>query len=214
MDKSFCPNCNSEIKESVFGSNLLLNNYMVAVINEFLNKRLPGYCEKCGRKLYGEAVVIFSEEKEKINSEIESLMQVVPIVTTHSPNGWVYNSIGIVTGQSTTGTGIVSEFTSTFTDLFGSQSNALNNKLRNGENFCFNILRKKCLELGGNAVIAADVDYSEVGGGKGILMVCSAGTAVLVKNFSEIFPERLDKVELAKLKVARLNLLNSLNLTY
>jgi hypothetical protein len=31
-------------------------------------------------------------------------------------------------------------------------------------------------------VIAADIDYAEVGGGKGMLMVCMTGTSVLLRN--------------------------------
>ncbi len=47
---------------------------------------------------------------------------------------------------------------------------------------CLNILRKKAIELGANAIVAVDIDYAEVGGGKGMLMVCMAGTAIYVKN--------------------------------
>jgi uncharacterized protein YbjQ (UPF0145 family) len=43
-------------------------------------------------------------------------------------------------------------------------------------------LRKETLELGGNAVLATDIDYAEVGGDKGMLIVCMTGTAVLLKN--------------------------------
>jgi hypothetical protein len=38
------------------------------------------------------------------------------------------------------------------------------------------------VELGGNAILATDIDYAEVGGGKGMLMVCMTGTAVLLEN--------------------------------
>jgi|SRR5690554_3775355 len=88
----------------------------------------------------------------------------------------------MVTGQSSTGTGFITEFTSTFTDLFGAQSGRHNTKLKAGEKMCFAQLRKSALDLGANAVIATDINYSEVGSGKGILMVCMSGTAVNLKN--------------------------------
>lgn len=47
---------------------------------------------------------------------------------------------------------------------------------------CFAQLRKKTLDAGGNAVIATDIDYSEIGGEKGMIMVCMAGTAVNLQN--------------------------------
>ena len=43
-------------------------------------------------------------------------------------------------------------------------------------------MRLAAIELGGNAVIAADVDYAEVGGNSAMLMVCMTGTAIHLKN--------------------------------
>jgi len=68
----------------------------------------------------------------------------------------------------------------------GGQSSSLQNKLSEGEILCRNQLRYKALMLGCNAVIAADVDYAEVGGGKGMLMVCMAGTAVKLNNAADV----------------------------
>ena len=107
----------------------------------------------------------------------------------------------MVTGQSTTGTGVVSEFTSSFTDLFGAQSGRYNKKLKAGEEMCFAQLRKQAIDIGGNAVIATDIDYSEVGGDKGMLMVCMAGTAIKLRNLSVLGKER-------ELKIGELNKFN------
>ncbi|MBE5322140.1 heavy metal-binding domain-containing protein [Pedobacter sp. MR2016-19] len=41
--------------------------------------------------------------------------------------------------------------------------------------------------LGGNGIIATDVDYAEVGGAKAMVMVCMAGTAVKIKNQDTVF---------------------------
>lgn len=51
-----------------------------------------------------------------------------------------------------------------------------------GENLCLSQLRMKTLGLGGNAVISADIDYTEVGGLKGMLMISMAGTTVHLLN--------------------------------
>jgi hypothetical protein len=66
--------------------------------------------------------------------------------------------------------------------------------------------------LGGNAVIAADVDYAEVGGGKGMLMVCMAGTAVKVLNPQEVFEGDVDRLEELQKAILDLNLLREKNL--
>ena len=115
----------------------------------------------------------------------------------------------MVTGQSTTGTGVISEFTSSFSDLFGVQSGRFNKKLKAGENMCFALLRKQTIDIGGNAVIATDIDYSEVGGEKGMLMVCMGGTAIKLKNTEILGQERAQNIdEITKLN-NRLKTLNS-----
>ena len=101
----------------------------------------------------------------------------------------------MVTGQSTTGTGVISEFTSSFTDFFGAQSGRYNQKLKAGENMCFSQLRLQALDLGGNAVIATDIDYSEIGGDKGMLMVCMAGTAIRLENVDILEKETSEIIE-------------------
>src|SRR5690606_18073590 len=72
--------------------------------------------------------------------------------------------------------------TSSITDFFGAQSGAYNRKILHGEELCQVQLRLKCLEAGGNAIVGADIDYDEVGGKEGMLMVCMTGTAVRLKN--------------------------------
>ena len=47
---------------------------------------------------------------------------------------------------------------------------------------CFSQLRAKAINLGGNAIIGTDIDYGDVGEGKGMLMVCAAGTAIKIIN--------------------------------
>ena len=100
----------------------------------------------------------------------------------------------MVTGQSTTGTGVIAELTSSFSDLFGVQSGRFNKKLKGGEDICFAQLRKQTLDLDGNAVIATDIDYSEVGGDKGMFMVCMGGTAIKLKNTNILGQERANKI--------------------
>ncbi|RZI56844.1 MAG: heavy metal-binding domain-containing protein [Zymomonas sp.] len=54
--------------------------------------------------------------------------------------------------------------------------------MRAGEDLCRASLRVQTVDSGGNAVIAADVDYAEVGGQRAMLMVCMTGTAIRLHN--------------------------------
>ena len=177
-----CPNCNTELKRGLMSSTKLLDRDKIYIINEYHDQKSDGYCNKCGMELYDKYASTLLEEKKKISSRLRRLISAIPVISTHSPLKWDYNILGMVTGQSTTGTGVISELTSSFTDLFGAQSGRHNKKLKFGENMCFAQLRKQTLDAGGNAVIATDIDYSELGARKGMIMVCMAGTAVKLKN--------------------------------
>ncbi len=150
---------------------------------------------QCGKELYIECKGKLTEEKNSITNQLRKLIFSVPVISTHSPLNWDYDILDMVTGQSTTGTGVISEFTSSFTDLFGAQSGRHNKKLKAGENMCFAQLRKQALDKGGNAVIATDIDYSELGAMKGMIMVCMAGTAVRLKNLDVLGQAKAKRIE-------------------
>lgn len=64
-------------------------------------------------------------------------------------------------------------------------------------------LRTKALLMGGHAILGTDIDYSEVGGGKGMLMVCMAGTAVRFNSGSHPGAdiESLEKLQKCKMRL-------------
>ena len=195
-----CPNCQAELKSGLMSSTKLLERNVVNVINEYHEQTSDGYCSKCGKDLYEKYSSTLHKEKKTIANKMRRLISSVPVISTHSPLNWDYDILDMVTGQSTTGTGVISEFTSSFTDLFGAQSGRHNKKLKSGEDMCFAQLRKQALDIGGNAVIATDIDYSELGAGKGMIMVCMAGTAVKLKNLDVLGQQKAKAIdELASL---------------
>lgn len=188
-----CPNCNETLKSGVFKSTILLSKNVSKAINEFSENKSSGHCNKCGQSLFNDAQKKYFTEKKGHNNFVLRNIHKIPVVTTHSPLGWDYDVLKMVTAQSTTGTGVVTEFTSSFTDFFGAKSSRHNTKLKAGEDNCLNQLRLETLRIGGNAIIATDIDYSEIGSGKGILMVCMAGTSIKVKS-NDKFSEELYKI--------------------
>ncbi|MDO8929457.1 MAG: heavy metal-binding domain-containing protein, partial [Bacteroidota bacterium] len=180
-NQTVCPNCNESIKTG-WSSNRLLDARYTSFINYVFNKKQSTYCDKCGKKLLDDAKTALDKETAKYLRFLEQNISYVRIITTHVPYNWQYESISIVTGQSVTGTGAISEFKTGFSDFFGGQSGSFNKKLSNGEQLCFSQLRAKAINLGGNAIIGTDIDYGDVGEGKGMLMVCAAGTAIKIIN--------------------------------
>ena len=164
-----CYNCGAEIKDGTFKSNNLFSKNDTAIINEYSDNPKNGYCDKCGLKLFKEAELKLKAEKSSIKEEIRLLLDQIPIFTIQYLPNWEYKVLGMVTGQSTTGTGIITEFTSSFTDFFGEQSKKHNAKLKAGEMLSSYQMRSHTFEMGGNAIIGVDIDYTDSGDGKGML---------------------------------------------
>ncbi|KQX20694.1 MULTISPECIES: heavy metal-binding domain-containing protein [unclassified Sphingomonas] len=177
-----CAHCGERLKVGAFSSNQLLAKRKVDVINHVEGTTRTHACDKCGTQAYEKASRKVASELTRLQENISAGLSLIPILSIHSPPGWTYRPLEIITAQTVTGTGFFAEFTSAWTDAFGAQSNAFTKKLRAGEDLCKASLRLQALRLGGNAIVASDVDYGEVGGVKAMLMVCMTGTAVVVAD--------------------------------
>jgi uncharacterized protein YbjQ (UPF0145 family) len=203
-----CPNCQAQLKSGLISSTRILNRQEVELINEYHDSKSDVYCSKCGSKLYKEYCAKLKNEKNDQVEIIKKLINEIPVISTHSPLNWDYTILGMVTGQSTIGTGVITEISSSFTDFFGEESGRHNKKIKEGEQKCYLQLRKQVLDLGGNAVIATDIDYSELGSFKGMIMVCMAGTAVKLNNPEILGVEKSRLIKELVLVNERLNYLN------
>ncbi|MBE7466005.1 MAG: heavy metal-binding domain-containing protein [Planctomycetes bacterium] len=185
-----CLNCGEVLSDNVFYPNKVLSPDMLEVINEYRSEKVKERCNSCGGRLYEDCLTAIRNERLSIAKKLEESYMAIPILSLHAPQGWEYTCLDLVTAQSVTGTGFLSELTSSIDDFFGMQSNSHTGKIANGEELCKSILRRKANSLGANAILGADIDYAEVGGSKGMLMVCMTGTAVVLKS-EEVFPEKL-----------------------
>lgn len=175
-----CARCGAALKSGVFSSNTALSAENIKLINLAHDVDHGAGCLKCSGPLYESSWSKLRERLGRVRREAEALLDAIPLASLSLPFGWEYQTIGLVTAQTVTGTGLFSDVTSAFTDLFGAQSGAYNNKLRTAEDQCRASLRAQTLQYGGNAVLGVDVDYAEVGGQRAMLMVCMTGTAVRV----------------------------------
>lgn len=190
-----CPNCNTKLSTSIFKENLPLEMKEVNLINRFSELNSSGYCQKCNNEgnLLANAKEEYNKQKNQLEKsiadltfELSEISKFIPIVTLHNPKDWEYESLEMVSAQIVSGTGIIAEISANWTDFFGMDSGVYNEKIKNAENKCKDMIRMQAINLGGNAVLGTDIDYSEAGGGKGMLMVCMAGTAVKIKNLNEL----------------------------
>jgi uncharacterized protein YbjQ (UPF0145 family) len=194
MEYKICPNCNKKL-DGFMASRYIVKESTTAIINEYRNENSEAYCSECALPYLSQYRELIAADKSRLEEIIKTSLRVIPIITANNPLNWNYTVYSIVSAQTGTGTGLLSELSSSWSDFMGGQSGSLQEKLSQGEMLCRNQLRFKAAMLGCNAIIATDVDYAEVGGGKGMLMVCMAGTAVKLANPKEVLTINFEQLE-------------------
>ena len=104
------------------------------------------------------------------------------ITTTNTLEGKKITSyLGLVSGEAIMGANIFKDIFAGITDIIGGRSGAYEHELRKAKEIALSEMQEEARRLGGNAVIAVDLDYETIGGGSGnMLMVSASGTAVIV----------------------------------
>lgn len=203
-EKPTCPSCGTKLA-TLFDTRNVYTEDHVKSMADLLGVQKKPLCSKCLPPLLGEARDLMDAERPELKAKISQAIDTIPVATIHAPPQWEFDVVGVVTGQSTMGTGVVTEFVSDFTDFFGAQSKRHNAKIQAGESICFAQMKFACLKMGGNAIVGIDIDYSEVGGLKAMLMVCMSGTAIQLKNISSVAPKAsgaLDSIRLMEERLA------------
>ena len=106
------------------------------------------------------------------------------IVTTPSLEGRrITRYCGLVSGEAILGANIFRDFFAGIRDIVGGRSAAYEQELRKAKDIALQEMSEQAKALGGNAIVAVDLDYEtiSVGAGGGMLMVSASGTAVVVQ---------------------------------
>lgn len=113
------------------------------------------------------------------------------ITTTSILQGYkVEKYLGLVTSRLTIGTDLFSDFFANITDVFGGNSRVYEKELKELNNRCIDMIKTEVKNLNGNAAIGVTIDYDEITGkGKQMFLITVTGTAVIVKNETEIKTE-------------------------
>ncbi len=88
---------------------------------------------------------------------------------------------GLVTGEAILGANIFKDFFAGIRDIVGGRSSAYEKELRQAKEIALEEMKVDAANLGGNAVIAIDLDYETVGQGS-MLMVTASGTAITLED--------------------------------
>lgn len=117
-------------------------------------------------------------------NELRQKIEAVLLTTeTQAVDLKIVNRLGIVSAECAFGMNLFKDIFAVGRDIFGGRSQAIQNTLKEARNTVLDELRIEAAERGANAVIAVDLDYSEIsGGGKSMLFLVATGTAVRVEG--------------------------------
>lgn len=172
---SKCPQCNAAIGDK--------HPYAWCIdCGEGLPKEIkdlvPGLSEK------DRVASLTGDERTAEQREIEATIQGIFLTTAPTLEGYrVTETLDVITAECVLGMNIFKDVMASLSDVFGGRSQTTEKALRNARMTCLYQLRKEAHAVGGNAVIAIDLDYSEFsGGGKSMLFLVASGTAVRVQR--------------------------------
>lgn len=102
------------------------------------------------------------------------------ILTTESSHNFdIAQRLEIIAAECVLGMNIFKDIGSAMRDFVGGRNEAYQTALRDARKSVLAELRREALKLGADAVVAVDLNYSEIsGGGKSMLFLVASGTAV------------------------------------
>jgi uncharacterized protein YbjQ (UPF0145 family) len=106
------------------------------------------------------------------------------VVTTPTvPGREIVEVYGMVTGEAILGANIFKDMFAGIRDIVGGRAAAYEKELRRAKEIAIQEMENECSALGGNAIIAMDLDYEslQISRGGNMLMVSANGTAVRLR---------------------------------
>jgi len=122
------------------------------------------------------------EQAKKQAEEIDARITNLPTYTFNPFSAGSFQYVDMVSAYVVLGTGPVTAILSSWTDFFGSESNAYNKKMIEGTNACIYKLKQAAYNLDANAIIGLQTTFTELTAGHGQIMVAMIGTAVKVNQ--------------------------------
>lgn len=143
----------------------------------------PNLCVDCFRDKNEQdafaAARISTAEKKLYAAKKEG----IPISTGYTIAGeTIAYEVDIITSEYVLGMNVFRDLLMGVRDIVGGRSETTQKQLRKARKGCLEELRREAQEIGANAIIGIDLDYSEFsGGGKSMLFLVASGTAVVLQ---------------------------------
>jgi uncharacterized protein YbjQ (UPF0145 family) len=128
-----------------------------------------GKCKEC-----------LSVNQEELDTTIDAIM----LTTSHTLQGIeVTKYLGVVSAECAYGMNMFKDMFANVRNLVGGRSTAVQDTMRDSRETVMQELKREAHAKGANAVIAVDIDYTQLGaGGNMMVLVTASGTAVIIKT--------------------------------
>ena len=145
---------------------------------------IGGACEDC-YSLYLKKKALLKEreanaEREQAVGELGSVL----LTTAHTlQDVTVTKYLGVVSAECAYGMNMFKDMFANVRNLVGGRSAAVEDTMRDSRETVMQELKREAHAKGANAVIAVDLDYTQLGaGGNMMLLVSASGTAVIIED--------------------------------
>ncbi|WP_395336785.1 heavy metal-binding domain-containing protein [Novosphingobium sp. BL-8H] len=184
-----CGNCGAEITDGgiLKGPNRRYGPKQVETLNFVSGTQYTDFCEKCGKRDYEAAILGLKAERQQCQDYMTANVVDFPMMTiSQVPPGADCRIKSMVTANVTVGTGMFSELSQGFSDMFGATnvSSGMALKVNSGEATARSILVTKAVAMGANCIVGVDVDYGTTA--NNAATVNMQGTAVVIRNLDAI----------------------------
>jgi len=145
---------------------------------------IGGACEDC-YSLYLKKKALLKEREANAEREqaVEELGSVL-LTTAHTlQDVTVTKYLGVVSAECAYGMNMFKDMFANVRNLVGGRSAAVEDTMRDSRETVMQELKREAHAKGANAVIAVDLDYTQLGaGGNMMVLVSASGTAVVIEG--------------------------------
>ena len=119
-------------------------------------------------------------QKELADQELDAII----VTTSHTLQGIeVTKYLGVVSAECAYGMNMFKDMFANVRNLVGGRSTAVQDTMRDSRETVMQELKREAHAKGANAVIAVDIDYTQLGaGGNMMVLVSASGTAVIIEE--------------------------------
>lgn len=135
------------------------------------------YCRKCGSEVV-EGVRFCA----KCGAPLVPITGIMVTTTPTVPGYKIKKVLGVVTGLTPRTRGILGKFVAGIQSLVGGEVTAFTTELEKARIEAIERVKSKAEAIGANAVIALDLETSDLGLQAGVVVISATGTAVIIEK--------------------------------